>query len=45
MVLLILENSCIEGPLFPLLRGQSNLTAEPPGRKTDRLGPQTGQDL
>ena len=30
MVLLIFQDGSIEGSLLPLLRGQSNLTAEPP---------------
>ena len=37
MVLLILQDGSIEGPLLPLLGGQGNLAAEPPGRK-DRSG-------
>lgn len=37
MVLLILQDGGIEGPLLPLLRGQGDLAAEPPGRK-DRSG-------
>lgn len=42
MVLLILQDGSIEGSLLPLLRGQSDLTAEPP-EEEDRLG--TGMAL
>lgn len=37
MVLLILQDGSIEGSLLPLLRGQSDLTAEPP-EEEDKLG-------
>lgn len=37
VVLLILEDGGIEGPLLPLLWAQGNLTAEPPGVK-DEVG-------
>lgn len=33
VVLLVLEDGGIEGPLLPLLWGQGDLTAEPPGEK------------
>lgn len=42
MVLFIFQDGSIEGSLFPLLWGQGNLTAEPPGEE-DKLG--TGLDL
>lgn len=42
MVLLIFQNGSIEGSLFPLLRCQSDLTAEPP-EEEDKLG--TGMEL
>lgn len=38
MVLLVLQDSRVEGPLLPLLRGQGDLTAEPPREE----GPDSG---
>lgn len=40
VVLLILEDGGIEGPLLPLLRGQGDLTTEPPGEEARGWQPQ-----